>query len=418
MIDEIKPHLRHNFVVNLIDGGFFGLALGFASFSTIIPLFVRSFTDSAILIGLIPGIHAVGWQLPQLLLANRLANQVKFKPTVLFLTIQERLPFLGLAVVAWFLPVIGTRLGLTLTFVLLIWQGLGAGFTANPWQSMIAKIIPSDTRGTFFGVQAASANLLASLSAVLAGFALEKYAFPGNYALCFLLAFAALILSWWFLALTREPVSKAPDIISTSTMFWSGTFAILKRDYNFRWFLVGRTLFSFASMGSAFFTVYAVHHYGVGEAVIGIMTGVLMGTQIVANPLMGWLSDRWSHRYIIEIGLLAVTGSCLLAWWAPHANWYYLIFILVGIGNVSLWTVSLALTLEFGKENERPAYIGLANTLVAPSTILAPLFGGWLADFADYPATFLASAIAGMITLAVFQFLVRDPKRLQNRVTG
>jgi len=119
---------RFNFIVNLLDGGFFGSALGFASFITVIPLFVDTMTDSAILIGLIPAIHSVGWQLPQLFTANRVARLRRYKPMVLLMSINERLPFFGLALVAWFMPSLGPRIALWMTFGLLVWQGLGGGF--------------------------------------------------------------------------------------------------------------------------------------------------------------------------------------------------------------------------------------------------------------------------------------------------
>ena len=56
-----RNHLRYNVTVGLMDGGLFGVALGFASFGTILPLFVASMTDSATLIGLVPAIHSAGW---------------------------------------------------------------------------------------------------------------------------------------------------------------------------------------------------------------------------------------------------------------------------------------------------------------------------------------------------------------------
>src|SRR5690554_2567440 len=122
MSTEIRNAVRHNFIVNVLDGSFFGLALGFVSFVTILPLFVSTMTDSAILIGLIPAIRTMGWQLPQLLTASRVARLRRYKPMVLLMTIHERLPFVGLAVLAWFLPGLGRELGLLLTFALLIWQ--------------------------------------------------------------------------------------------------------------------------------------------------------------------------------------------------------------------------------------------------------------------------------------------------------
>ena len=89
----------------------FGMALGFASFGTILPLFVASMTTSAILIGLVPAIHSVGWQLPQLFTASHVSRLRKYKPHVLMMTIHERVPFLGFAIVALLLPIIGSAGG-------------------------------------------------------------------------------------------------------------------------------------------------------------------------------------------------------------------------------------------------------------------------------------------------------------------
>ena len=67
----------------------------------------------------------------------------------------------------------------------------------------------------------------------------------------------------------------------------------------------------------------------------------------------------------------------------------------------------MAMALEFGNEAERPAFIGLANTLVAPSTILAPFLGGWLADIAGYPVTFAFSIACGILTLIALNLVKR-----------
>lgn len=411
-----NPHsrdLRHNLTANLMDGAFFGFAMGFASFVTIIPLFVRTMTSSAILIGLIPAIHNVGWQLPQLFTAGWVARQKRFKPLVVALTVHERLPFLGLALVGLALPWLGNSAALVVIFAMLVWQGLGAGLTANPWQSMIAKIFPSEWRGTFLGSQSSAANLLASLSAIMAGFILERFTGPKGFVWCFLLASLMMVVSWIFLASTREhPHEPATQDSSAAPMnSLSNLRQIMQRDHNFRWFVIARVVSHMALMGYAFFTVYAVDQQGVSPLGIGWITGTLLGVQIVANVLMGWIGDHWSHRRVMEIGLLAVVGSALLAWWAPAPGWFFLVFTLAAIGNVAIWTIGITMVLEFGEEAERPTYIGLANTLVAPANILTPFIGGWLADAAGYQATFLTSAGFGLLAVALFHFLVKDQKR-------
>ena len=185
---------------------------------------------------------------------------------------------------------------------------------------------------------------------------------------------------------------------------------ILKKDGNFRNFLLARILSQLAMTGFAFYTVYAVGAHHVSESHIGIMTGLLLGVQIVANPIMGWAGDRWSNHAVMRVGMTAATLSALLAWWAPSAGFFYLVYILTGIANVSVWTTGLAIIHEFGKESERPVYIGMANTLVAPANLLSPFLGGFLASISGYPAAFFASAIAGLSAVLAYQFLVKDPR--------
>ncbi len=410
IIDRDK-HFPFNFFVNVIDGGFFGLGLGFASFSTVIPLFVSQFTDSAILIGLIPAIHVVGWQLPQIFTAQWVSQQKRYKPMVMFFTINERLPFLGLAAVTWFIPNLGPKVALVLTFLLLIWQGFGGGFTATAWQAMIGKIIPGDRWGLFFGFQSAAGNLLASAGAVIAGLVLEKYEPTRGFTMCFLFACAAFVISYVAISFTREK-STTPVIPSTSRKdFWKDLRAILKRDTNFRWFLVVRILAQLGTVGFVFYTVYVVRYYGVDEATAGILTGVLMVSQTLFNPIMGWLGDRWSYRGVMVVGMIAGAVSAGVAWWAPSVGWFYLAYSLAGIAYVATWTIAMAMTLEFGQEHEKPSYIGLANTLIAPTAFIIPLLGGWLADFAGYHATFLATSIGAILTVFILSFMLRDKSK-------
>ena len=92
---EIQKHFRHNFIVNVIDGAFFGLAMGMASTVTVIPLFVATLTDSTTLIGFIASLHIIGWQLPQILTASRVARLKRYLPMVVWMSFNERWPFAG-----------------------------------------------------------------------------------------------------------------------------------------------------------------------------------------------------------------------------------------------------------------------------------------------------------------------------------
>ncbi len=413
----IQRNLRYNFTVNLLDGGFFGLALGFASFITIIPLFVSRMTDSALLIGLVPAIHNVGWLLPQLLTAGRVSRAKRIKPMVLRMTLHERIPFLGLAAVAWFLPQLGSQTALILTFILLVWQGLGGGLTANAWTSLMTKIMPTNLHGTFFGAQMAAFTGLEGISAVAAGLILDRMDGPLDFTLCFLAAGISFVISFAFISIAREPDGNPRLIEGKPDGFWKESQRILKDNPNFIAFLIMRSLSQFAAMAFSFYVVYVVWTFGVTEAEAGYMTGVFLISSIFTSLLMGHLADRWSPRVVMAIGALAASLSALLAFLAPSASWFYASFILTSMAMVAIWTIPIPLTVQFGTEEERPYYIGLSSTVTAPATLLAPVLGGWLADTVGFQATFMVSIVSGLLMAAMLAFVVKDPPRAQVNLT-
>lgn len=406
---ERKTFIR-NLIFNMLDGSFFGFGLGFASFSTILPLFVSNMTSSALLIGLIPAIHNVGWQFPQLLTANRINRMERTKPYVMGMTINERLPILAIGVIALLIPKIGNNLALVLTFACLVWQGMGAGLTANAWQILISKVIPADSLATFLGSQSAAANLLGSISAVIAGVILEKYSFPYNFAICIIAAAIFYTISWFCLNQTVEPARIITPENHKQPPLWKNIRRLLNADKAFKNFLIVRFTSQFAMMAFAFYTVYAVKQINMDTLTVGIMTSILMITQTVANPVLGWFSDKWSRKWIMVIGSVCTLFSALLAALIKLPGWFSIVFILCGIGNVSFWTIGMTYALSYGNDMDKPVYVGMSNTLIAPATILAPLLGGLLADAFNYLTTFYVSAAFGVISTILLIIFVSDSK--------
>jgi MFS family permease len=197
--------------------------------------------------------------------------------------------------------------------------------------------------------------------------------------------------------------------------FYRNLRKILREDRDFRWYIVARTLTQFATMGFAFYTIYAVQEFGMDERLVGILTGLLLFTEVIMNPIMGWIGDRRGHLITLKLGIAATVASALLVWGARSVAWFFPAFMLASIANIGAWIVPLAMTLEFGPESQRPTYIGLANTLVAPSTFLAPLLAGWLIDKTNFQVAFLVSALAGIATLAVTMIGVTDPRNRAGR---
>jgi MFS family permease len=102
--------------------------------------------------------------------------------------------------------------------------------------------------------------------------------------------------------------------------------------------------------------------------------------------------------------------SSFLAWFAPSLAWFFPIFVLTGFTNVSIWTNGMTMSVDFSGEEERPFYIGLAQSLTAPATIIAPLIGGWIADTKGFTFTFAVSCVLSVVMISILVFLVKEPR--------
>ena len=412
---DLQDKLRHNTIMNLLDGSFYGLGIfGLASYVTIVPLYLSYLTESTALIGFMATLFHIGWQVPQLLTSNHVAGMRRYKPMTMAMTLMERLPYLGLALVAFLMPAIGTDAALLLSILLFGWQSLGGGFTATAWQSLLSKIMPPHRLGTFYGIQATCVNLFGAGGALVASYILANNAFPQSFSLLFLITAFSALFSFLFLARTYEPDSEPQNIVKRVSWREFGTRlrAILREDPNFRWFLIARGLTSLSLTVISFFTIYGIRRYEMTPEFASVMTSVLLVSQTLGSTVMGWAGDRWGHRRVLIFGNLATVTSITIALAAPDASWFYLVFALTGIVNATQWSTIMTITVQFGSVAERPIYIGLANTLIAPVTVFAPIIGGWLVDGVSFELTFGIFALAGLLSMVVYLVAVRDPRHV------
>lgn len=443
--------LGFNVLVHTLDASCFGLGLGLASFGSVVPLFLHRHTESALLLGTLGSIHLLGWHLPQLATARRVAGLQRYMPMVMAMTTLERLPFLALAALAWTEGAMPGRLSgpaivaAVLGLVFLI--GIGGGLTANPFQAMVARIIPARRRTVFYGLKAAAANLLVAAGAEIAGRLLEGSASPSRFALCFLLAALATAVSWVFLSLTREGPAREPaDLAGASPPLADATpnpapvqgqstllvaavapdpdpdpdpdtahpplptaRSLLKADSRFRWYLVTRALSQLGHMAAGFYAVYAIQRFHAGPLVVARLTAVFALSQTLANPVMGWAADRWGFRDPKRLGLAASGLGALIAMAARSPQLLYLSMALAGVAAVAIFTFPLAMNVEFGDDRNRAVYIGLSSTLTAPAIVGAPILGGWLADALGFQPTFALAALGAGAAIVALERMRRVP---------
>lgn len=408
---EIARNYRFNAIVNILDGTCFWFGASFIAVRTILPLYVSHFTESKLALGLLSVIASTGWLLPQLFTANLVQRLPRKKVMVVNVGLfTERLPVL-LMVPAALLSVRFPTLALILFFVLFAWHTLGAGAVAVSWQDMLAKIIPLERRGKFFGITNFGGTATGVLGAAAAAWLLDHYDFPYGYVLCFACAALLIFISWCFLALTREPAQPPREQPLSQKEFWRQLPRLLRSDRNFRRYLFSQSVTALGGMSLGFLAVYAVQRWQLPESQAGAFTASMLIAQALSNLLFGVLGDRKGHKLVLELGTLLVAMAIGLAGIAPAPAWFHLVFALVGSSTAAFYMSGMMIVFEFSSPELRPTYIGMSNTLVGAISAIAPMIGGWLAELQGYQVLFIVSCAIELAGLVLLHHLVQEPRR-------
>jgi MFS family permease len=176
-------------------------------------------------------------------------------------------------------------------------------------------------------------------------------------------------------------------------------------------YLISRMAIALGLLGHSFLTAAALERFSLKNEEVAPLTAALLASQAVADLLLGWLADRWGHKQVLvlstALGMLAIFIAVL----APNPSWFIIIFVLVGAAQAGYMLTGFTLVFSFSTPTERPAYIGVANTALAPVAIVGPLLAGWLAEAGGYNALFVVLGAIGLLGMALLHWGVNAPAK-------
>jgi len=294
--------------------------------------------------------------------------------------------------------------------VLYSWYNVGTGLTIVGWQDMVAKIFPVNKRGRFLGITNFIGNGTGILGALAVPFVLNQFEYPLGYVFAFAATGLFVFLSWASLSLAREPAVASTKTPVSQLNYLRSLPEVLRKDRNFRMYLLTQIMFTLSGMATGFLAVYTVRTWNLADAVAsGFMLAMQVGLAL-SNLFFGFLSDRKGHKLNLEICTVLSVLSLALAVIAPSPMWFFGIFFIRGVINAGSFISGTSIVYEFTDAENRPTYIGLANTIPGVAGSIAPLFGGWLAGAISYQAMFILSAVIGAAGWAILHFGVREPR--------
>ncbi len=400
---QVRKHFRHNFTTNVLDGAIFLLGESFVSISTILPVFASTLTDSAVLIGLVPAVIQAGWFIPQLFTAEKVKSLKRLMPFTKAMALVERLPYLLLPLTAFLIHWLSEEMMIWFFIFVVIFRGLASGFVALPWQEVIAMVIPSFARSRFFGVSRLLGQLLSLLGAALTGLILADVPYPDNYGISFVLGGFFIWLSFFFFIRTIEPESpegesdKLEEGAKPMRINLEVFMHVIRKDQNFRRYLISRIVFQLGSMASGFFAVYGIKAFNLPDEQAAVFSALMFITSIFGNLLWSVVGDRFGARNILIVSDSLRLVALLIAFFAPSIWIYYVVFALIGFCQTGWVIGDMILGMEIGTESDRPIYMGLARTVPGVVVLIAPVIGGGLVEWVGYPAMFLTALLLSLV---------------------
>lgn len=409
---EVVKHIKRNFFANILDAGFWFFGDSFVAAYTILPVFMSTLTDSPILIGMIPALEGAGWFLPQLFLAKHLESKNRRLPLVLKLGIFDRVPYLFLALGAYLVLKLDQKVAIVLFLLFYGIKVFFSGLVALPWQELIATVIPVSHRGRYWGFSLILGKLLGMFGAIIAGLMLAKITYPLNYAYMFLVGFICVAISYIFLSLNIEPEINRQTFAKNINV-WGRIKVILDANKNFAVFLVNRGFVFLSFMGLGFVTVYGIEKFHLPISYSAIFTAVMLIAEIVGFGIWGTIGDKDGYKRVIEVCNLFLIAGLVALLFVDSIWGLYIVFGIISFAHSGEFIADQNIAMEFGKEADRPTYIGMSKTLIGPFLLVAPIIGGGIVKLWGYQSMFLTALIISMIAFVIIKFFVEEP-RLSN----
>jgi MFS family permease len=419
-VNDPGPHYRRNFACMAADWVCFVTGMAFISYTTVIPSFVNQLTDFAPLVGLAATLPNGVWLLPQLVAANYVGGRERKKPWVIAMALAGRPLYL---VVALFALVAGERYPWILLAIFLLVETAFStldGLASVAWFDVLGKVIPARRRGRFYGTAQGLTGLLSMGAGVVVARLLGPSGppFPQNYGLAFLACTAMLGMSLTAFVFVNEPIQSAQRQREPWRVYLPRLARLFREDQQLRLINLVRMLAAVGGLAVPFYVIHATDVLGMGTQTVGLFVAAQMLGGVVASLAMAYLNERSGSRIVSQLTLLLGVGSPLLALAAHYfplpqaieAYAYALVFFFIGGTYSGYMQGFMNFVLDISPQEERPAYVGLYNTLGGVVVFVAPLLGGWLLQFTSYPVLFWAATAGSMSGLAL-SFRLREPRR-------
>ncbi len=405
--------MRANYLRGVINGAVFTLGEAISNPGLVLSLLVRQLGGSLTLVSLIPVIQSTGYLLPQLLVGGHVQSLPYKLPIYRTFAALRIVAQLAVVCACFFATEIAPSYALVAILVCYALFNFGGGVTTLSFQDIVAKIVPPTQRGRFFGTRQLYGGLLAfALAGPFVRWMLSDespLAFPHNFALISLVSLVCYATGMLFFARVREPAAQLLVARQGIGAALRAAPAILRGNARYRMFIIVRLCLLIGRLAEPFAIIYVTEQLHLAKSIAGLLIAVSAVAAASSNLVWGRLGDSRGMVWLLRFtGTLAIFPPLMLfaaPWIAPISVYILVAWLLIAslIGGISadgVGIASMTFLLEVSPPEQRPLYMGLANTLLGIGAVI-PVAGGILVNTAGYAVTFIVAALWSVLAIGI-----------------
>ena len=290
-------------------------------------------------------------------------------------------------------------------FVVYSIAAFGDGLVGVPWADLSGSSMNERWRARFFGLMTATTGIIMLAVTPLIGLILgnDALAFPRNYAVIFLISGVLFVVSIIPILFIHElPSGKKVEKITSFGEFMPQMGQVLRDDVPFRLILIARIFSNLYLMSAPFYIGFATVRLGLSsEFAVPVLLAMATIGNVLAWLAYTWLGEKHNVLYIrlVLIGGAMLPLSALLSLVVGPIP-LYIGFLVSSPAINNIMLAYLNWIVGYAKADDRPIYVGLANTISGVISLIAPIIGGAIAQTAGFEALFVVALI--MIGGALF----------------
>jgi len=374
---------------NVAHAFFLSLAITIAEPSTVLPLIIEHFSNSALVVGVFVSLLRGGAILTQLYAAFHAQSYKKVLPYLKKVFFFRWLSWFSIGLSIYFIGDANKTLTLALIGLGLFGFSLSAGFGAIYFKELQAKLFSKTYRGKTMANRQVAGSIASIISGGIAGYVLSHFEAPLNYAYLFIVSSFIMSIGFFiFVTIDDEPLKEnVQEKEKNFGLFIKNAFATFKEDKR----LQKQTLAIFLS-----FACYLSIPFVILEAKSTVtLTGWILGEFILVQMLgsIAGSSLLWrqinNYERMLSLSFLFMIAAFGVALFAHNSYLYALVFFLYGIALDGFGNSGMNLIIEIAPEEKRPIYTAVQTNLSSIGLFFPVLGGLLLKSFESYELIYL-----------------------------